>query len=380
MGLVQLWTTTLLEIKKIVHDRRRTAILILGPVLLCLVFGLVAYYDPREIDVAIFVDHAAAGSANLAQTQQLIDSIRQSDTFKLEETSSLDEALSRLEKGLLRAVITFREGQEEVQKIEVTVDATDQMIQRTVSEKLTVILAEASQQRALQQMGSSGLSQAAAASIITPYELSFATNETRPVTTKDLSGSAVVVLFVVGISVILSSFAVTSERSRGTIERIFASPYRRWVFVSSKVLANSLFGIAIAFLVWLTLRLAFGIVPTGNIGLVLLLTVLTSFNAIAMGLLVSAVTYTELESILGGTMLWFMTMLTMGIVWPLETMHPVFTYVARLMPFTYALHSLRNVSLIGWEFADILPDVLVLTGSTVAVAMLATFALRRRIK
>jgi ABC-2 type transport system permease protein len=344
--LSQLGTATLLEVKKIIHDRRRIAILILGPVILCLVFGLIGYYNPRNVDLAVYVEHASSGSVNLASTQQIIEKIRQSPTFNVEEVSSLDDAVSRLKRGLTRAAVVFREGTTDLQKIEITIDVTDSIIQQTVTAELSKILMDNARQSALQTLEANGMPQAMASAIITPFEINLSTNEARPLTNTDMLGSGLIVLFVVGISVIMSSIAVTSERSKGTIERIFASSFSRWVFIGSKALANSIFGIAIALIVWLTLKLAFNI-TMGNMGLVLLLTALTSVTAIIMGLLISSVTYSESESVLGAVMIWLTSLFLMGINWPLETMHPIFTYVAKLMPFTYALNSLRNVNLVG---------------------------------
>jgi ABC-type multidrug transport system permease subunit len=118
----------------------------------------------------------------------------------------------------------------------------------------------------------------------------------------------------------------------------------------------------------------------GNMGLVLLLTILASINAIILGLIASSITYTELESVGVAVVLWFNAMFLMGLNWPLETMHPMFTYLAQILPFTYALHSMRNVNLIGWDFQQALPDILILLGFIVVLTAFATLVLRREIK
>jgi ABC-2 type transport system permease protein len=75
-----------------------------------------------------------------------------------------------------------------------------------------------------------------------------------------------------------------------------------------------------------------------------------------------------------------MILLMMGIMWPLETMHPMLNFFSRLIPYTYALQALRNVNLIGWGFFEVLPSILILVGFIIVQSLAATFVLRREIR
>jgi ABC-2 type transport system permease protein len=380
LKLSHLGITTLMELKKIIHDRRRLAVLVLGPVFLCLIFGYSAYYDPQNVTLAVYVDHFFSQSLpENAQTRQIIDDIDHTRTFNVDEVYSMEEAVQRLDRGLVRGIVVFQEGPSGLQKIEVTVDVTDRIVQQAITSDLPPILAAGSGQKSVQAMSAVGIGQDQTPRIITPFTVNFSDNKNRTLTQFDMGASGVMILFVVGISLIMASIAITSERSKGTIERIFASPLNRWVIILSKVLAYSLFAILIAFVIWLTLKLAFDI-TVGNVALILLFIVLASINAIIMGLLVSSVTYTELESVLGATIIWFLSMFLMGLTFPLESMHPMFTYFAKLIPFTYALNSVRNVNLIGWGFSETLPDLFILLGFLAVFTVAATILLRREIR
>jgi ABC-type multidrug transport system permease subunit len=291
----------------------------------------------------------------------------------------LSEANDRLAMGLTRGIVVFDEGASGLNNIEVTVDITDRTIQQSIDGELPSILAASTSQRSVQQLSALGLDADTTKQVMTPFTMEFSSNQNRRIAQFDLGSSGIVVLFVVGISLIMASIAVTSERSKGTIERLFASPMSRRTLIVSKVIANSLFAIAVALIIWLTMAVAFNI-STNNMGLEILLTILASINAIILGLIASSITYTELESVGIAVMLWFNAIFLMGLNWPLETMHPIFTYLAKLMPFTYALHSMRNINLVGWGFQQALPDILILVGFIIALTVFATMALRREIK
>jgi ABC-2 type transport system permease protein len=380
LKLDQLKVTTIMELKRILHDRRRLAVLVLGPVILCLIFGYSAYTNPQNINVAVLVDSFTNPTGiEYPETRKIIETIDSTQTFTVIEVYSLKDAMERLEKGYVRGIIVFEEGPTDLEIVEVTVDVTDSTIQQAVTGQLKAILSQESSLQTVQYSGARKTGDTQSAMTITPFTMDISTNQNRDLTQFDLGSSGIIILFAVGVSLFMASIAVTSERSLGTIERIFASPFKLAVIIISKILANSLFAIVVAGVIWLTLKIAFD-VTMGNMALTLLLTVVASINAIILGLLVSSVTYTELESILGGVMCWFMAMFLMGLSWPLETMHPIFTYFSKLIPFTYALHSIRNVNLVGWGFIEILPDLLISFGFMVVLTIGAIFMLRREIR
>jgi ABC-2 type transport system permease protein len=369
-----------MELKRIMYDRRRLAVLVVGPIILCLIFGYSAYTYPQNISIAVFIDRFANPTGNeYPETREIVETIDNSLDFTVREVFSYKDAMDRLEKGSVKGIVVFEEGPNGLEKVAVTEDVTDRTLQQTVTGKLSAILSQAAKQHTVQYSSANRSANEGSAMIVSPFTLDIATNQSRSLTQFELGASGIIILFAVGVSLFMASISVTSERSQGTIERIFASPFKMPVVIISKILANSLFAIVVAVVIWLTLKIVFD-VTMGNMGLVLLLTVVASINAIGMGMLVSAVTYTELESILGAVMCWFMAMFLMGISWPLETMHPIFTYFSKLMPFAYALHSSRNVSLIGWGFAEILPDLLISLAFMVVLTLSSIRVLKREIR
>ncbi len=177
----------------------------------------------------------------------------------------------------------------------------------------------------------------------------------------------------------MSVTAITSERSSGTLERILASPYKASEIILSKLLAHTLLAMVVVTLVIVSLKLFFHIV-LGNIFLVLLIFLFIGGNAVVLGLLVSAVTRTELESVMGGIICWFQAMMLMGFTWPQETMHPAMAWVSRLNPFSYGLNAIKHVNLNHWGLTQIWFDLVVLLVAILVQAFLAIRFLRQAVR
>jgi ABC-2 type transport system permease protein len=177
----------------------------------------------------------------------------------------------------------------------------------------------------------------------------------------------------------MATTAISGERSKGTIERIFASPYKGSEIILSKMLAYSVFAVVVALIVIVTVKLIFD-VSLGNFFLVFIIAVLTGVNAVIFGLLVSAATYSEMESVLWGTSGWYVFIFLMGFVWPLETMHPIFHYLSPLTPYYWAVTAMNRVNMIGWGFSLAWPNLVIIFGFIVVQAFVAMVVLRREIK
>jgi ABC-type multidrug transport system permease subunit len=380
LKLSHLWVTLRLELKRLYNDKRQVLILILGPIIICLIFGSVYHSSPQGINVTVFVDHPGnSSSSESVETRQLIAEIDASGTFSVTEVNSLSDATHRMTAGVTRAVIVMEEGVTGLREIQVTVDVTDPMVQQTINMQLPLIFEAHSRDLAVKYLSNAGVPSEQAAQILTPLSTDIKTNEWTHLKPFDLGASGVMVLFFLGICLLMSATAITSERSKGTIERIFASPYKGSEIILSKMLAHGLFAVVVSVIIILTVKLIFDVV-LANVFLVFIIAVLTGVNAVIFGLLVSAVTYTELESVLLGTLCWFMFILLMGFTWPLETMYPVFQYVGQVTPYFYSLHAMRHVNMVGWGFSLVWPDLVILFAFIVAQAFVAMVVLRREIK
>ena len=369
-----------MELKRIWHDKRRLIIFVLGPIILSIATGYTAYKTPYEINVTVLTEQFYQSSSfGIGESRQLINIIDNSSTFSVTEDYSLEEARQRLDSGATRAVIIISEGDSGIQDIEIIVDVTDPSIQNAVYSGLQDIFKQYSGSLSLQFLTRQGLPLEQAEGVTYPFELDLGTNSLQEGKFLDSYASALIIMFAMAIPLLASVTSITSERVKGTMERIFATPYKRSEIIISKMLANSIFALVVAILITGTLYLAFDVM-LGNIFLVILIATLVGINAVIFGLLISSITYNELESVFVGTVFMFLFLIMMGFMWPFETMHPFFKYISQATPYTYGVAAIRHVNLVGWGFSDVWPDLVILCGFIAAQAIIAMQILRREVK
>ena len=371
------WMIAQAELKRIRNDKFLLLLLIFGVPILCTAFGFVAYKSPEEIHVAVFTDK----SFEDGKTRQLIDEIDRSKSFSITGAypfDSQEDVIQHLNQGDARAAIILNEGQAGIESIGVYLDARDPSIMQVIYSELPPVFGKYFSDISFEFLTSQGVSPQQAKQIVSPFETTFKTNARQDLKFFDFYASAAMVLIALGIPLLLTVTAITSERSTGTIERIFVSPYKRLEIIASKMIAHSVMMLMIAILTVATLKLVFD-VALGNIGLVLLIIMLIGVNGVIFGLLISSITYTEAESVLMGVICFLGFMVLMTYLWPWETMHPAVEYMSYLIPFTYGIQAMRHVNMIGAGFSDVWLNLVILAGFIVIQALIASQVLRRRI-
>jgi ABC-2 type transport system permease protein len=377
MKINHLLIGAIMELRRIYHDRRRMLVLVLGPLGICLIFGLVFFHNPKNVDLTLFVDRFEnPASPIFPETAKLIETIDRTDRFAVTTVYSLHDAYTRLKQGRTRAVVVLQESKTKLQAVRITIDVTDRILHQIIQIELPQVLNLYAKGLAIEFLSNQGMSPQQALQLINPFGLKLKTNEWRAINYFDLAASGVMILFIMGICLLMSVTALTAERTIGTFERILASPYKSSEIILGKLMAYTVLAGVVSTLVILSLKLLFNIL-LGNLFLVFLVSLLTGCNAVALGLLVSAVTNTELESVIGGLLCWFQGMMLMGFTWPLETMHPVMAWMSRLNPFYYALQALRHVNLNHWGLGQIGFHLVILLGAVLFQSLLAIRFLRR---
>ena len=380
MKLRNLGTITWMELKKIWNNRRRLSLFVIGPVLLSLATGFIAHQSPSEIEVTVIKEQFGQSSSFTSdEAEQLISIIDSSESFSVTTGYSREEAFDFLSAGETRAVIIISENDNGIENIQTTVDVTDPSIQNAVYAELKNIFEEYSLYISSAFLNEQGLPVELADDAVADLEFNMETNWMQEGKFLDNYASALIIMFAMAIALLASVTSITTERVSGTMERIFVSPYRRSEIIIGKMLASSILAVIVAIAITVTLKLVFGIM-LGNIFLVLLIIILVGINAVNFGLLISSITYTELESIFLGTVCMFLFMILMGFMWPFETMHPVFTYLSRFTPYIYSVEAIRYVNLAGWGFSEVLPEILILCGFIAVQAFISIVVLRREVK
>ena len=175
-----------------------------------------------------------------------------------------------------------------------------------------------------------------------------------------------------------TSVAMLRERRSGTLERLLTTPIGRGELVTGYAVAFS--GLAVA-QAGVTTAVAVGLLGldvAGPVPVLLLLAVLASVFGTALGLLTSAFAYTEFQAVQFLPPVMLPQFLLCGILVPRDEMHPVLETISAMLPMTYVVDALAEISRSPDITTSILVDAVVIAGCVVVALMLAAATLRRR--
>jgi ABC-2 type transport system permease protein len=197
-------------------------------------------------------------------------------------------------------------------------------------------------------------------------------------TTTDTLAAALVGLFVILFTYLLSAVGVLRERSQGTLERLRASPATTTDTVLGYLGGFLVFGVLQSVIVLAFLVGVLRIHHRGNLLLVLLIQVVMVVIGVALGLVFSAASANELQAVQLIPLVLVPQILLSGVIWPVAALPVVLKQLAYVLPLTYAVDALRGVMIRGVGFRGILFDLVVLGGAAIALLALGTRALGRQ--
>ncbi|CAM2904521.1 ABC transporter permease [Paenibacillus sediminis] len=178
---------------------------------------------------------------------------------------------------------------------------------------------------------------------------------------------------------LISGVSFLRERTGGTLERLLASPLRRWEIVIGYVLGYGIFTMFQASLIaWFAIHIL-GIMMAGSFWYVLLITLLLSMTALTLGTFLSSFANNELQ------MFQFIPLVVVPQVFfsglfSLDNVADWLRWLGKIAPLSYGADALRDVMIRGKGWSDIAFNVYVLIGISVAIIIANVFALRKHRK
>jgi ABC-2 type transport system permease protein len=196
--------------------------------------------------------------------------------------------------------------------------------------------------------------------------------------TIDYYGPSFIAAFAFFFTFLLTSVSFLRERATGTIERLSASPATRLEVVVGYLCGFLGFAliqalVILGYAVWvLHMRVA------GPIGLVLLILAILVIGVVNLGIALSFFARNELQVVQFIPLVLLPQILLAGLIWPVETLHPILRTLAQLFPLTHALEALRTVMIAGGGYAEIQNRLLLLLTFAGAMIALGAGALQKQ--
>ncbi|ACJ34345.1 ABC transporter permease [Anoxybacillus flavithermus] len=329
-------------IRQFFRDKRTLALMIIAPMFVLFLMDLVFNGETYEPKIAI--------DSNVPQ--QLADALQETDAHVT--TMTKKKAMDKLDDQQIDAFIEMDKA-----TLRITLEGSDPSVSKQVL--MTV--------------------QKAAQTLMPPMK------QTLTIDTVYMYGSEHMALFdnfgpvLIGFFIFFFVFLIAGvsflrERTSGTLERLLATPLKRWEIVIGYVIGFGIFTTIQATFISLFAIHVLNMMMEGSFGYVLLVTFLFAMTALTLGTLLSAFANNELQ------MIQFIPLVVVPQVFfsglfNLDTMEPWLRSIGVAMPLYYGADALREIMIRGKGWEAISFDVYVLVGFSLLFMILNVLALKK---
>jgi len=308
-------------LKQLKNDRRSLALILFAPILLLTLLYLILTSSNTDIRVSV-----------INAPEQFMDNLYDSNVTAVRMSEG--EAFRALEAGEATAVVTIESG-----KAYVWIDGSN--------------ATKASAALALIERAKMPTAPTARPDLATEVVYQYGSGE---LTLFDSFGTTLVGFLTFFFVFLLSGIFFLKERTMGTLEKMLSTPIKRWEIVMGYVLGFGAVTLLQSLIIALYVVYVLDVMMAGSLWLVFLVTLLTAFNALSLGFLLSTLAATEFQ------MIQFIPVIVVPQVFfsGLFDISPMWQAIGRFVPMHYTAKALNSVMMKGLGFSYILPEVCVL--------------------
>ena len=336
------------EFFHIFRDRRTMLILLGMPVVQIILFGFAITTEVRNVRVAVL------DPSNDAVTRRIIDRVDASEYFTvIRRLHSPEEAERFFRSGDIDMAIVFSErfsdnlytGEAGVQIIS---DATDPNMATMQAGYATNIISMVRQDM---------LPPGVRVSAIVP-QVKLLYNPQMKSAYNFVPGVMGLILML--ICAMMTSISIVREKETGTMEVLLVSPVKPLFIILAK--AVPYFVLSFVNLITILLLSVYVLPVAGSLFWLIAVSLLFIFVSLALGLLISTVTRTQVAAMLvSGLMLMMPTMLLSGMIFPIESMPAILQGISTVIPARWYIQAVRKLMIEGVDISLVLTEIGILT-------------------
>ena len=346
-------------IKELIRDKRTLAMMFVAPVFIMWLMNLM-FSASTTVNVKLATQDLSTG---------LITKMDELDHLDIETYQDLDQAKEALANEKVDAVISYKDGEYQVDYANTDASKTS-MIRQVLR---TSIASEGTDQ--LLSRIKQALPQLKLDAKVPEIKESYQYGDKN--TGFFVRMIPILIGFVVFFFVFLiSGMALLKERTSGTLDRLLATPVKRSEIVYGYMLSYGIIAIFQTTVVVLAAIWLLDVEVVGNILNVIIVNVVLALVALAFGILLSTLAKSEFQ------MMQFIPLVIMpqlffsGII-PLSSMGEWALTVGKFLPLTYSGDAISQIILYGHNLGDILSNLGVLMIFLIILTILNIVGLRR---
>lgn len=184
-------------------------------------------------------------------------------------------------------------------------------------------------------------------------------------------------IFPLVVMFIVASIATLRERRAGTLDRLMTMPVSKLDFILGYALAFALLALLQAVLACFVVLKLFGLDVQGGTIAVLISALASGLLGTSLGLFLSAFATSEFQAVQFMPAFIFPQLLTCGLFVAREQMARPLQWFADIMPLTYSVDAMKQITL-GGVSDTFIRDLIVVAGFGIAALILGSITIRRQ--
>lgn len=345
------------EFKQFKRNPFLPRMVIMFPVMVMLVFPLVANFEVKNVKLSV-IDHDKS-----SYSRSLIQKVTASGYFKITDVSeTYNDALVKIESNDADVILEIPANFERILVREMH---TDLMISANAvngtkgglgTAYLVNIVSDFNNDIRSEITGDASKFKVPFLDIIPLYRYN------AELTYEVFMVPALMVMALAMICGFLPALNIVGEKESGTIEQMNVTPVKKFTFILAKLIPYWIIGYIAFTICVLIARFVWGIVPVGFPGLIYLFATIFILAISGFGLVVSnyAITVQQAMFMMFFFILTFIFM--SGLYTPIENMPGWAQMLSNFSPLKYIIQVLRMVFLKGSSFNELIPQFIALTG------------------
>lgn len=365
----QLFSFIKKEIYHITRDPLTLIIMLALPVVLLMILGFAVSTEIKNTPFAVLDESKSV------ESRQLIDKISSNKYFSLiSYLNSPDEIEKTFQKGSCKMVIIIPSQfnndllHTNNTDIQLMVDASDPNEASTLVSYFRMVMMQYQQDMAKGRQNSQFIN----------MEVKMLYNPQMKSAYNFVPGLIGLIMMI--ICAMMTSISVVREKELGTMEILLVSPLRPTTIIVAKAVPYLIISILNVISILLMAYFILDVPIAGNVFLILLLSVIFTFSALALGLLISSVTQTQQAAMIGSSIgLMLPSMLLSGLIFPLEGMPDILRVISYIIPARWFIEALRDVMIKGLGFSAIWMQFSVLSVVTIILLTVSIKKFKNRL-
>lgn len=331
------------EMIHIMRDKITLFLVLAIPIMLVLLFGFTISTEIRNAKIAIF------DQAKDSQSQTLIDKISSSGYFQVvsypETESEIDQDFKDLDIKLAIIIPPNFEGSLENEKmatLQIIDDVSDLNVASILNNYILAICHDF-----INEYNGQGLEDGSI-DIVTNMLYNPEANSVY------MFVPGIITLIMIIVTALMSSITLAREKETGTMRMLLITPVKKVYVIVGKVIPYMGLSLISTIMIIVISVFVFKMPINGSIALLLLLCIIFMFTAASFGMMISAISKTQIDAMMVTMMgLFLPTVLLSGFLFPLDNMPMIFQILADIFPAKWFIIAIKDVMIKGSGFFDI---------------------------